>query len=96
LPSQPPKERWSKGEIGDRRWSKGQWSTLTRAQHRTPRFCVLIGLLIANGVLDQAEVVARYEALSNEFMTIENGEQMVALAHQIADFAAGRSDRKPS
>jgi hypothetical protein len=58
--------------------------------------CVLIGMLITNGVLDQAEVVARYEALSNEFMTIENGEQMVALAHQIADFAAGRSDRKPS
>jgi hypothetical protein len=58
--------------------------------------CVLIELLIKKGVLGQGEVTARYEALSKEFMTIENGAQMVKLADEIADYAAGRSGRKPS
>jgi hypothetical protein len=58
--------------------------------------CVLISLLISKGALDQGEVIARYEALSKEFMTMKGGAYMVALADQIADFAAGRSHRKPS
>jgi len=65
------------------------------AAHSTA-LCVLIEMLITKGVLGQGEVIARYEALSQQFMTVEGGMEMVALADQITDFAAGRSGRKPS
>jgi hypothetical protein len=65
------------------------------AAHSTA-LCVLIEMLITKGVLGQGEVIARYEALSQQFMTVEGGTEMVALADQITDFAAGRAGRKPS
>jgi hypothetical protein len=58
--------------------------------------CELIGMLIEKGVLNQGDVMARYERLSQEMMKQKSPEG-VHLADLIRDHAAGDPDGpKPS
>ena len=62
---------------------------------QTVVFCDLIGLLIEKGVLDQGDVIARFEALSRDFL-LKGSKEGTQLADIVRDYAAGESERSPS
>jgi hypothetical protein len=59
-------------------------------------FCELIGLLIEKGVLNQGDVIARYERFSNKMMGVDGGREAVQFADAVRDYAANEQNCAPS
>lgn len=62
---------------------------------QTAIFCELVRLLIERGILNQGDVIARYEALSAELMR-QGSKEGTQLADIVRDLAAGEPERKRS
>jgi len=62
---------------------------------QTAVFCELLRLLIEKGVLNQGDVIARYERLSQEMMRMGSKEG-TQLADIVRDAAAGEPERQRS
>jgi hypothetical protein len=63
---------------------------------QTVVFLELLGMLIEKGVLNQGDVIARYERLSAKLMSDPLGQEGVQLADIVRNFAAAEQGRKPS
>jgi len=62
----------------------------------TAALCQLVGMLIEKGVLNQGDVIAKYEALSKQLMSQPGARYSVPVIDMIRDYAAADQNRKPS
>lgn len=58
--------------------------------------CEVLKALINKGILDQAEMVGRFEDLSQDLMRRQGAEHAVPIVDIVRNFVAGEPDRIPS